>query len=926
MKYAEVAVDTPPRYRFGWQRAEALADEDARARLLQTFHYAIPVVLAGQLTAGHLVQVPFGKDEVRGVVVALSDTSPVSETRYLTALMDETPVMTPAQIALGRWIAGYYLVPLFSALEPMLPPGMDSRARLVISWRYGGPPPPDLPADVHAVAELLYARGQLRAEQLGRSFPERVWRKAVDQLSARSLVSATAQLAAPAARIRVEQMARALTDQPRQALLASRLGMRTKDAELLRALWESPEPAPELDTLCAAAGCDRATAASLEKRGLAHRLPGGRLALAIPRSEVADSLLALRRLTKYLPILEYLIAEGKPVWVGAVYAETGAGGAQLRELADAGLIALTQQERIRDPLAGLEAPPDVPPRLTPDQERAWQPVEAAMAGEPAYCVFLLHGVTGSGKTEIYLRALERTLAAGRQAIVLVPEIALTPQTVRRFAARFPGRITTIHSELSAGERYDQWRRIRAGQVDVVIGPRSAIFAPLPRLGLIVVDEEHEPAYKSEHFPTYHAREVALERARLERCPILLGSATPSLESYYRALQGEYRLLELPNRVMGHRRQIEAQSRVAELDWECLHVHPLGPDFEDACFMDLPEVEIVDMRDELRAGNRSIFSRTLQAGLQRVLDHHEQAILFLNRRGLATNVSCRDCGYVVTCPRCQIPLTYHSAAVALVCHHCNYRQPSPSACPRCGSRRIRYLGTGTERVEEVLHELFPQARTLRWDRDVTGAKGAHQAILDQFIAHDADVLIGTQMIAKGLDLPLVTLVGVVLADTSLYLPDFRAAERTFQLLAQVAGRAGRSVLGGSVVVQTYTPEHYSLQTAARHDYAGFYAEELRLRRELGYPPFSRLAKLVYVHKDERKAQAEAGRLAEALRRHLSNQSRRDASLIGPVPCFFERLRDAYRWQVVLRAEDPAETLARFALPAGWRLDVDPVSLL
>ena len=526
--------------------------------------------------------------------------------------------------------------------------------------------------------------------------------------------------------------------------------------------------------------------------------------------------------------------------------------------------------------------------------------------------FLLHGVTGSGKTEIYLHALDETLKRGRQAVVLVPEIALTPQTIRRFAARFPGQVTVWHSELGDGERFDVWRRVRTNHpaAQVVVGSRSALFLPFPDLGLIVLDEEHESSYKQERTPRYHARTVALELGRLSRAPVLLGSATPALETYYAARRGEMRLLTLPQRVLGHRDQ-DAEPRSL---------------FTPEVSVELPPVRIVDMRQELRAGNRSMFSRALSAGVTQALAAGQQVILYLNRRGTATFVMCRDCGHVETCARCASPLTLHGANEYLLCHHCNRRYPPPTVCPDCGSKRIRYFGSGTEKVEEAVRAEFPGARTLRWDRDVTGAKGSHDAILDKFVAHEADVLIGTQMIAKGLDLPLVTLVGVVAADMGLFLPDFRSAERTFQLLTQVAGRAGRSALGGEVIVQSYHPEHYAIVAAGHHDYEGFYRQEMNFRREQGYPPFRRLARLVQHNSKREKAQSAALEMTEILRSEVARRDLEGVTLIGPAPCFFHRQRNEYRWQIVICMADPAALLRQIPLAPGWRLDIDPMDLL
>ncbi|MBC7249071.1 MAG: primosomal protein N' [Anaerolineae bacterium] len=672
-------------------------------------------------------------------------------------------------------------------------------------------------------------------------------------------------------------------------------------------------------------GANSAILRALEKRGLVHRTDEEpHVLLRLDEGEIIGKVLELRRGERQAAVLRYLQDQSEAVWVSWVYAETGCSLADLRALEERGLIALEEQEMWRDPLAGREFVLESQPRLTPDQEAVWQRIRPGLQFPLSEStVYLLRGVTGSGKTEIYLRALQEVLAQGRQGIVLVPEIALTPQTIRRFAARFPARIAVLHSGLSAGERFDTWRRIRAGLADVVIGPRSALFAPLPRLGLIVIDEEHEVTYKqTERPPGYHAREVAIELARLSGAAVIMGSATPDLTSYHRARQGQYTLLELPQRILGHRRRLEEQRESYHLPTD--RYRPLAPHL-DVRYTDLPPVRVVDMRQELRAGNRSIFSRALQTELARVLQAGQQAILFLNRRGTATFVLCRDCGHVLRCPRCDVPLTYHATGEALRCHHCGRREPVPRVCPRCRSPRIRYFGIGTERVEATVKEMFPRARTLRWDRDTTTERGSHEAFLQSFVTHQADVLVGTQMIAKGLDLPLVTLVGVVAADTALYLPDFRSSERTFQLLTQVAGRAGRSPLGGQVIVQTYAPEHYAIQAAAHHDYLAFYEREIAFRREHGYPPFSRLARLLCVHTDAERCQEEG----KALRAEIEEAAAKlnvPVAISGPVPCFFARWRGQHRWQIIVRAADPSSLLSAPPLPPNWRVEVDPVDLL
>jgi primosomal protein N' (replication factor Y) len=497
--------------------------------------------------------------------------------------------------------------------------------------------------------------------------------------------------------------------------------------------------------------------------------------------------------------------------------------------------------------------------------------------------------------------------------------------VRRFVSRFPGRVGLVHSGLSPGERYDTWRRARQGRISIVVGPRSALFTPFDNLGLIVVDECHDDSYyQSEIPPHYHAREVAIIYARLAGAVCLLGSATPDIVSRYKADQGNLCYLHLPARILAHRQAIQTQ--IKHLQARAIGRPPRYRHLEgQAETAELPEVEIVDMREELKAGNKSIFSRSLQSALAEVLSMEEQAILFLNRRGTATYVFCRDCGYTVRCPRCEMPLTYHAPRTMLTCHHCGYERKLPKTCPQCGSQRIRQFGTGTERVESELLEIFPQARTLRWDYDTTRKKGAHEIILSHFANQRADILIGTQMIAKGLDLPLVTLVGVVLAEVGLNLPDLRASERTFQVLTQVAGRAGRSPLGGRVFLQTFQPDHYVIQTAAKHDYHAFYETELGHRRQLGYPPFTRLVRLEVRHADPDRVAEAAFQLADEIKNWIVQEKRRATEMIGPVPCFYARIGGLYRWQIVLRGPDPVSLLRGRNL-ADWHIEVEPPSLL
>ncbi|HOU14761.1 MAG TPA: primosomal protein N' [Anaerolineae bacterium] len=648
--------------------------------------------------------------------------------------------------------------------------------------------------------------------------------------------------------------------------------------------------------------------------------------LTAPRAQWEAQWQGLRNLALYRRILEFLENERQPVDVSVVYAETGAQYTHLKTLTARGLVAFSHEEVLRDPLAEMIFTPDAPPALISEQQSAWDVIEtllreATSATAPAPALLL--GVTGSGKTELYMRATAHVLAQGKQALILVPEISLTPQTVQRFAVRFPGQVGLWHSGMSDGERFDTWRRVRSGAVTVVVGARSALFAPFPNLGLIVMDEEEDTSYKQGRPPYYHTRDVAEELARMTGALLILGSATPSLEAYARALAGRYRLLEMPQRVMGHRQRIAAWEDYLHLPGS--RYQPLGGTSQAAAIA-LPPVQIVDMRAELKAGNRSVFSVVLQEAVDRALAQHEQVILFLNRRGTATYIFCRDCGWTAECPRCDAPLTYHEGASLLLCHRCGHQKRMPRQCPACGSLRVRAFGLGTEGLEARVTERWPDASLVRWDQDTARSHAAHTAIMGRFARGEADILVGTQMVARGLDIPKVTVVGIISADTALNLPDFRAAERAFQLLAQVAGRSGRGLLGGRVILQTYYPTHYAVQRAAVHDYTGFAQRELAFREQADYPPFIRLARLVYAHADREHAQQAAESFAATLRDALRAGGLPTTDLIGPAPAFFARVRGRYRWQILLRSVAPADFLRQIALPAGWLVDIDPVDVL
>ena len=481
-------------------------------------------------------------------------------------------------------------------------------------------------------------------------------------------------------------------------------------------------------------------------------------------------------------------------------------------------------------------------------------------------VFLLHGVTGSGKTEVYLQSIAHALELGLSSIVLVPEISLTPQTVARFKARFPDKIAVLHSRLLGSKRISEWHRISSGAAQIVIGPRSAIFAPVKNLGLVVVDEEHETSYKQEDVPRYNARDVAIKRAVLSKAIVILGSATPSLESFYAAKNGKFTLIELPERI---------DSRL------------------------LPAVDIVDMREEMtRAKKIPIFSQKLREWIDKDIVEKKQVILFLNRRGFSTFINCRKCGYVIKCKRCSVSLTYHFDKKKLVCHHCSFNMEPPEICPECNEAYLKYWGLGTEKVESELHRFFPAARIARMDTDSTHKRGSHDKVLSEFKDGHIDILIGTQMIAKGLDFPKVTLVGVISADTALNLPDFRSAERTFNLLTQVAGRAGRGDLGGRVIIQSYTPQHYSIQAAKTHDYNTFYDKEISLRKELYLPPFCHMASLTLRGRKEERVFKASEKLKDSLEKE--NKSK-NIEILGPAPSPISKMKGMYRWNIFLRAE-------------------------
>jgi primosomal protein N' (replication factor Y) len=622
-----------------------------------------------------------------------------------------------------------------------------------------------------------------------------------------------------------------------------------------------------------------------------------------------------------------LVEERREILLSELVELAGTTAATVRKLEDRGLIQITSEVSERDPYARETIMATQPILVNPAQATALEKIKEAMnqkdeAGrtkdeksptielsnfnlQPS--TFLLHGVTGSGKTEIYLQAIAHALEQGKGAIVLVPEIALTPQTVERFKARFSsGKLQTLvavlHSHLSAGERHDEWHKIRQGRARIVIGARSAIFAPVEPLGLIIVDEEHEQTYKQEEAPRYHARDVAIMRGQMEHAVVVLGSATPSMESFYNCRRGKFTLLELPERVDDQK---------------------------------MPHVRVVDMRQAMRDGKGPpLFSPQLKEAITQRLERGEQTILFLNRRGYSTSLQCPKCGYVAECPNCSVSLTYHRIDQRLACHICGHNEKVPPVCPepKCKNPAIRFAGTGTQKVEEVLAKLFPKARVKRMDADTMKRKDDYRHVLGDFRAGKIDILVGTQMIAKGLHFPNVTLVGIIYADSALHQPDFRAGERTFQLLTQVAGRAGRGDVEGEVFVQAFTPFHPAIQYARRHDFVGFYEQEIEFREQLKYPPASRVALLTLKGRNEEKVKFSADHLKRELEKKLNTL--KDLIIAGPAPAPLLRAENFYRHQIMLRtramsalSRELAQIIQSLALPEDVSLvvDIDPVSL-
>lgn len=828
-----------------YRMAKVIVDVPSR-ETDRPFDYLIPEEMQGWIEVGSRVGVPFGRRTVQGFVLSLHEEPEMDPKRMkpVQELLDMMPPLPPDLVQLADWMSRKYACSLISALQAMIPAALKGKAERYITV---SEPASDGDSEglEDAGAETLFTMpGLLTGEEAEIvAYVRSSGQVTLDHLSAR------------------------FPGQAGDIKGLIRRGVLTETQMIKDKVRKKT-----VKTVAAAVSGEQAQQALASFSAQARR-----------QKEV----------------LQFLLEVGVPLSMQELLSTLRVTAGTVNKLAEKGFVVIEDVEVFRDPYRDRRFKGTQPMERTPEQNHVYGKV-AEVLDSRSYGVFLLHGVTGSGKTEVYLQTIERCISLGRQAIVLVPEISLTPQMVERFKGRFGGKVAVMHSRLSTGERYDEWRKIREGRVQVAIGARSAIFAPFADLGLIVMDEEHETSYKQEETPKYHARDVAVYRARQHEAAVILGSATPSLESYHAA-------------------RSQADDRFAPLLLEMKH-RPSGSQ--------LPGVHVVDMREELRDGNRSMFSRALHEGIASRLERGEQTVLFLNRRGHSTFVMCRTCGYVAGCPECDISLTYHQKSNNLRCHYCGYATPAPSVCPECNSEHIRYFGTGTQRVEGELAKLFPGIRVIRMDVDTTTEKGSHEKLLQAFREKKGDVLLGTQMVAKGLDFPDVTLVGVIAADTALNFPDFRSAEKTFQLLTQVAGRAGRHQLPGEVFIQTYMPEHYSIIHASGHDYGSFVREELNHRKTLHYPPYSRLI-LVTLSHDKlplllRMAENFAGDLRAKAQRlgwygNLDRFAAEALDILGPVASPIPRIKNRYRFQCMVKYRGELDAVRLVRETAAMTLD-------
>lgn len=811
--------------------------------LNQLFTYRIPPELKSQVVPGMRVLVPFRKRKITGFVVRLTDETTLESVRLIIDVLDQTPAISGELLKLSDWIAKYYIAAPGEVLKAMLPAGIAVESECQVRLLPNSPEP-----DSRQIPKM-----QAQIIQVLEQSEELSFKQLEKQVGSRGLYYHVRRLEASGV-LEVAQIIQSAKVKPR--------------LEKFLRLKKMPMDDTEFQNL---------------------------LGSVNPNAK------------KQLACLTCLFQHKKPVPQRTLLQQVQTGSQTVNALVNAGLVLAEMKEVSRNYYSDTSSAP--PPKLVlnPDQRQALETI-GHQIDTGQFQTYLLHGVTGSGKTQIYIEALKKVIQQGKSGIVLVPEISLTPQTVRRFQSNFPGMVAVLHSRMSPGERYDSWRRVKAGKYRVVVGARSAIFAPVERVGIVIVDEEHEASYKQfETNPLYHARDVAVVRAKMNHAVVILGSATPSVESYYNALIRKYQLIQMPRRI------------------------------DD---IPMPVVQIVDMMREHRVYSYEltrVFSTPLKKKIAEKLARQEQIILLQNRRGYSPLIRCKKCGHVEHCVNCNITLTYHKKISRLRCHYCGYTTTVPTGCPECGSEQVVFKGVGTQKVEEELVKLFPETRVVRMDLDTTHGKRAHDKIITSFGQGKYDILLGTQMVAKGLDFNRVTLVGVISADTGLFLPDFRAGERTFQLLTQVAGRAGRKGAQGEVIIQTYSPDHPCLLYARKHDFLGYFQMEEAARKELSYPPYGRLVGVLFRGENE----VEVSQAAKLFSRKLGAQ-KYPLDILGPTPAPLARVQNQFRWQVVVksaRETDPSGRLIRGIVNAAAKkyrqeigestvrisIDVDPITL-
>lgn len=804
------------------------------------FDYEVPSDGMDSVRVGSMVAVPFGPGLMQGIVLQLSENSDIPKIKRIVQLIDALPVITDAQLELAKILSNRCLAPLSACVNSLL----SEKIRRISAITY----------------KLVGSFDPASARQLA-------FNKEVDAVVP----------------LRI-QLLTYLSDNE-GGMTANKLNQvlgKTKWKTAMRTLIRE--------------GLVRSEQSF--KLPVSAPLYQKKVRLAIDPDQLESIFHSLSRTesarNRRTHILTALRASPDGIRARKLLDQTGGINADLKFLEKEKIINIALEEDWRNAeLIRSDDYQGASVTLNQEQQSALNIILDGMRGSGEKTPILIHGVTGSGKTEIYIRAAESAVAAGRQVLVLVPEISLTPQILQRFSQRFPNQVGVYHSKLSDGQRYDTWYRGRNGMFRVIVGPRSALSVPLSELGLIIVDECHDDSYyQTDQMPYFSAVQAALDYARISNAQLVLGSATPTVSQVYKARQSKWHYVQLQKRASG---------------------------------VLTPLIHVVDMRQELKAGNRSVFSRVLMAELEKSLFLKKQSILFLNRRGSAGYTFCHSCGHDFRCPRCDIPLTWHQNQGLLSCHFCGYSEIVPAHCPECGKAEIRQFGTGVEQVERLIRQANPEARLLRMDSETTANRGDYERILDQFSNHEADILIGTQMVSKGLDFPDVRLVGILLADVGMNFHDYRVDEHSFQILTQVAGRAGRANDQGVAVLQTFQPGRYSIRAAVKSDYWGFYNRELAYRREIGYPPFSRLVRILISNQDLQTAEKRAYDLQNQIRSVIHADKRIATHVIGPAPCFFPRLNGKYRWHIILRGPNPVEIVKKVDT-RGLKVEIDPPSVL